>query len=294
VGETVGAVSGTAFGDYVTANILEPLGMSDTRPFIPQDGADGQMAVGWGSLTPQGTRPSVKLFDARGINPAAGFSASVNDLAKFAAWQFRVLDSGQAELLRASTLKEMHRIHYITPDRATSWGIGFASFQVDGRDIVGHGGSCPGFRSSLMIDSANRIAVAVAMNAMESPGPLALGLGAFLGKRMEASDYDPPEGEELDLSDYAGAYDGQPWGRDFVVAPWAGGLAVMTPSVDDPANDLGRVRPLGGDRFQIITETGEERDIVTFHRDEDGDITHFERFGQFYYRKGPLPWLDDD
>ena len=290
VGEVVETVSDDPFGDYVSANILSPLGMSDTRPFIPQDLADGKMAVGWGSLTPEGTRPPVKLFDARGINPAAGFSSTVNDLAKFAAWQFRLLDSGEAELLRASTLREMHRVQYITPDRQTSWGLGFVSFQMDGQNIVGHGGSCPGYRSSLMIDPKNEMAIAVAMNTMESPGGLARSLGGLLGKRMSAEVYEAPEGEDINLADYAGTYDAQPWGRDYVVVPWAGGLIAVTPSEDDIAGEIrNRAKPLGGDRFQVISDKGEKREIITFHRDSAGNVTHSEQHGQFSYRKGPLP-----
>ena len=290
VGEVVEAVSDDRYGDYVSANILTPLGMTDTRTYIPQDLAGGQMAVGWGSLTPDGTRPAVKLFDARGINPAAGFSSTVNDLAKFAAWQFRLLDSGEAELLRASTLKEMHRVQYITPDRQTSWGLGFVSFQSDGQNIVGHGGSCPGYRSSLMLDPKNEVAIAVAMNTMENPGGLARSLAGLMGKRMGAKEYAAPEGETIDLSDYAGTYNAQPWGRDYVVLPWAGGLIAVTPSEDDIAGEIRtRAKPLGNDRFQIMTDKGEEREVITYHRDADGKVTHSERHGQYSYRKGPLP-----
>src|SRR3546814_8882853 len=94
--------------------------MKDTRPEIPAHLLGKELAVGWGALLPDGTRPPVKLFDAKGITPAAGFSSSVNDLARFAAWQLRLLRTGEAEVLRASTLREMQRVQYLTPDRRTS------------------------------------------------------------------------------------------------------------------------------------------------------------------------------
>ena len=62
VGETVEAVSGERFADYVTANILEPLGLEDTRPGLPGALYGGQLAVGWGALTAQGTRPQIDLL----------------------------------------------------------------------------------------------------------------------------------------------------------------------------------------------------------------------------------------
>lgn len=285
VGETVEAVSGTPYGDYATANILAPLGMENTRPFIP-DGLYGkQMAVGWGSLEADGTRPKVKLFDAKGINPAAGYSSTVNDLAKFAQWQFRLLASEKPELLRASTLREMQRVQYITPDRRTSWGLGFANFQMDGREVVGHGGSCPGYRSQLLIDPAGQMAVAVAINAMDDTGHLARVVGAMVATRLAAQPFAAPEGGAVDLRDYVGVYDSQPWGADYALVPWAGGLAGIEAGARDPIDNLERLKPLGNDRFRVVTGRGEERDIVTFHRDAAGHVTQLERFGQFTPRK---------
>ena len=192
-GETVEAVTGEPYGQYVSARILVPLGLEHTRPGVPAERLGKDMAVGWGALTPDGERPEVKLFDPRGITPAAGFTSSVNDLAKFATWQFRLLRSGKPEVLRASTLREMHRVHYITPDRETSWGLGFAAYQLNGRNMVGHGGSCPGYRTTLMIDPASETAIAVAMNAMDDPGFYGRGLGALLASRLTAEIYAAPE-----------------------------------------------------------------------------------------------------
>ena len=279
VGDTVEAVSGRRYGDYVTDSILKPLGLDNTRPYIPAEKHGGQMAVGWGALRDDGTRPEVALFDAKGINPAAGYSSSVEDLAAFAAWQFRLLRTGKAEVLRASTLRDMQRVHYITPDRKTAWGLGFATYQVNETDIVGHGGSCPGYRSVLMQNLEEEFAIALAMNTMESPGAIGAQLLALFKARIEAKDFEVPEGVEVDLSEYAGFYDHQPWDRESVIVPWAGGLAWIDVSYDEPAGEIGRLKPLGGDRFRVITQDGEERDVVTFHRKQDGSIDYVERFG---------------
>ena len=77
---------------------------------------------------------------------------------------------------------------------------------------------------------------------------------------------------------------------DYIVLPWAGGLIAVTPSEDDIAGEIRtRAKPLGNDRFQIMTDKGEEREVITYHRDAEGKVTHSERHGQFSYRKGPLP-----
>ena len=288
VGETVAAVTRRPYADYVTSEILAPLGMSDTRPAIPAERLGKDLAVGWGALLPDGTRPPVKPFDAKGITPAAGFSSSVNDLARFAAWQLRLLRTGEAEVLRASTLREMQRVQYLSPDRRTSWGLGFANYVADGREFVGHGGSCPGYRSQLLVDPVNDFAIALAMNTMESARDLAQQLEGLIAARRNAEPFDPPAGEILDLGQYTGYYDPQPWDRESAIVEWAGGLAIVTASEPEPGKNLVRLKPLGRDRFLVVEARGEERDVVSFIRDRDGNMVAFERFGQYTPFRRPL------
>ena len=275
VGETVEAVSGTPYAEYVDANILGPLGLDDTRAGIPAQLYGQQMAVGWGALEADGTRPEVGLFDPAGITPAAGFTASVADLAKFASWTFRVASSGEEEVLRPSTLREMQRVHYISPDWETSWGLGFSVRQEGGTTVVGHGGACPGYRSVLMLAPSESMGVAVAMNAMDDPGGIARGIAALVKARGEAAPFDPVAG--VDLADYAGVYSGQPWDSDFMLIPWAGGLTWLDPDAVEPARALWRLKPLGGDRFRVVTDKGAEREAVTFERDAAGQVRAIRR-----------------
>lgn len=278
VGETVEAVSGAAYGDYVTANIIDPLGLENTRPTIPADLFGGQMAVGWGSQARDASRPEVALFDARGIAPAAGYSSTVNDLAKFAQWQFRLLRDETPEVLEATTLREMQRVHYVSPDWDTHWGLGFAVWQLDGRTMASHGGSCPGYRSTLMIDTAEETAITVMMNSMDNPGEFARGLGGLMQKRMWADELASEVEGVPNLSEFAGYYDAQPWGNEFVIVPWSGGLAVLDLPSGDPSSALGLLKPLGGDRFVALNDKGRERDEVMFERGADGSVTSIIRF----------------
>ncbi|QKG70766.1 serine hydrolase domain-containing protein [Erythrobacter mangrovi] len=270
VGETVEAVSGLPYADYVQANILAPLGLKDTRPAIPAALYGKQMAVGWGALTTEGTRPDVRLFDPAGITPAAGFSASVADLARFASWTFRLAKTGNPEVLRASTLREMQRVHYISPDWKTSWGLGFAVRDEGGTTVVGHGGSCPGYRTALMMAPKEELGVAVAMNAMDDPDLIARGIAALIKARGAATTFDAVEG--VTLEDYTGVYDGQPWNSDFMLIPWAGGLTWLQPDADNPASGMWRLKPLGKDSFRVVTDKGEERELVMFERDATGKV----------------------
>ena len=89
LGEIVAEVSGIPYEQYIEENILKPLRMADTRTELPESLWKGQLATGYSALMRVGSRAMLPLFQAKGIGPAAGFSSTVEDLARFASWQFR-------------------------------------------------------------------------------------------------------------------------------------------------------------------------------------------------------------
>ena len=118
-GEVVAAASGMPYADYVRLNILEPLGLASTTPEIPAAERGGRLAAGYGAPKRDGGRAAMPFFQARGVAPAAGFASTVEDLARFAQWQFRLLRGGVTEVLKANTLREMYRVHWVDPDFET-------------------------------------------------------------------------------------------------------------------------------------------------------------------------------
>ena len=165
LGEVVEKISGKPYDKYVEENILKPLRLNSTYTYIPKEEWGKKMAIGYGAAKREGERDKVNLFDTKGIKAAAGFSSNVEDPARFASWQFRLLNNGDAEILKSSTLKEMHRVQWVDPDWKTYWGLGFSVTQPDGITIVGHGGSCPGYRTILQLDPKEKMAYTVMINA---------------------------------------------------------------------------------------------------------------------------------
>ncbi len=149
LGELVEHISGMPYEQYVEENILKPLRLADTHPYLP---AKEKMATGYSAIHRDGHRDKIPYFQAKGIAPAAGFSSTAEDLARFASWQFRLLANGGKEILKASTLRDMQRVQFLDPDWKTAYGLGFVVREVGGNTMVGHGGSCPGFLSSLIME----------------------------------------------------------------------------------------------------------------------------------------------
>jgi len=271
LGEIVAQVSGVPFDQYIQENILNPLRMADTRTKMPESLWRGKLSTGYSALKRDGTRDMLKLFQARGITPAAGFSSTVLDLARFASWQFRLLEKGGEEILKASTLREMHRVHWVDPDWETTWGLGFSVYEVDGKTMVGHGGSCPGYRSTLDIDPLKKQAFIVMINAQGvNPGKYTRGMREILKKAEGKEKEEIAEG--VNLEDYAGYYDEQPWWGESAVIPWQGKLAVLGLPAENPAQSLTLLKHIQGDTFRRVRKDETLGEEVIFERDESGKV----------------------
>ncbi len=271
-GEIVQAASGKEFAEYVRENILEPLGMADTRPRYPEELRGQQLAVGYTGIDRRKRRDVVAPFFTKGITPAAGFTSTVNDLARFASWQFRVLEGQTGEVLAPNTLREMQRVHWVDPDWETTWGIGFNVRREGKSTYVGHSGGCPGYITQFILDPKKKLGAIALTNAGDGPaGRVAMGvmnvLGGAVAKSGEASGEDLP-----DLSAYVGDYESPPWGGERAVRQWGDGLA----AVELPSSSLRRItklKHLEGHTFVRLTDEGEEREPWIFEVDSSGKAT---------------------
>ncbi len=284
-GQLVERASGTSYDEYVRTRILDPLGMTDTYTDIPAEHEGGRLATGYARLRRDGERKRAPFFRAHGIAPAAGFASSVEDLARFASWQFRLLEDGGAEVLAASTLRQMHRVHWVDPDFETMWGLGFAVSKRDGERTVGHGGSCPGFRSTLQLLPDRRLAGVVMINAQgTSPDQVWARMAKVLGSAVEAVRDDPggaPPRRE-DLADFEGLYESD-WGETAVLR-WDGALAAVRLPTGDPLAALAELKQEeagDADVFRRVRDDGELGEAYVFHRGADGRVVRLSVHGNF-------------
>ncbi|MFT4252359.1 MAG: serine hydrolase domain-containing protein, partial [Caulobacter sp.] len=186
VGDTVQAVTATPYADYVKSQVLEPLGMNDTSLGLPMALYGKRLAVGWGSIDRQGRMELLKPFDTRAVAPAAGYVSSAEDLSRFAQWQFRLLASEKAELLKASTLRDMQRVQFLDPDWSDSWGLGFRVWRASDKTYVGHDGACPGYKTALTLRPSTETAVVVMMTGMLDASARTEAVFELLDKRKAA------------------------------------------------------------------------------------------------------------
>jgi CubicO group peptidase (beta-lactamase class C family) len=284
-GEIVSAASGMPYGDYVRRHILEPLGLSRTSPEMPEAERGRSLATGYSSLDRDGKRSPTPFFQARGIAPAAGYASTVEDLAKFASWQFRVLSGKSQDILRQATLREMQRVHWVDPDFETTWGLGFAVWRNSNRTFVGHGGSCPGYRSQLLLRPEEKIATVVAANAMINTSLYAQELYDIVAPALnQAAKGTAAKPADSTLSAYTGTYSAQPWGSETAIVAWEDGLAMVGLPNNDPVGSLTKLRKTGEHTFRRIRRDDELAETVTFEMGPDGKAVRYVQHGNRYPR----------
>jgi CubicO group peptidase (beta-lactamase class C family) len=282
LGEIVAEVSGMPYQQYIEENILKPLRLANTRTKLPESLWRGKLATGYTAKKRDGTRSMLPLFQAEGIAAAAGFSSTVEDLARFASWQFRLLEKGGEEILKASTLREMQRVHWVDPDWQTTWGLGFSVREVDGGTMVGHSGGCPGYRSILNIDPHKKQAFIVMINAGGvSPNKYARGMRDILKK---ATDKDKEEKAGVDLEPYSGHYDAQPWWGETAILPWQGKLAVFGLPSENPAKSLTLLKHIEGDAFRRLRKDETLGEEWVFERDKTGKVIRMWQHSNYSYK----------
>ncbi len=278
LGEVVAVVSGKTFEDYVADNILKPLNMSHSGVTLSSIDKNN-LATGYSRRLPDGTRLELPIIDAKGMDAATGMTSSVADMARFVSWQFRLLNDGNTEVLKASTLREMQRIHWLDPKWKHGFGLTFINFKQKERVLIGHGGAYPGFLTSTFISPEEKLAVIVFSNSLDAqpnPGdPLSVTDRAFewVGDAIEKAKEEPnPKCPKARYKNLTGTY--RCIWSDWRVMELDGELVALNITHPQPKNTISTLEPLDncstlfqvteGDPFLTLGET------VSFTIGKDG------------------------
>ncbi|MFJ4849736.1 serine hydrolase domain-containing protein [Streptomyces sp. NPDC088733] len=144
---------GQPWDELLWSQVLEPLGMARTtrRPQAPHAG-------GW-AVHPYAELMLPEAVHETGLMaPAGELWSTADDLCRWAAF----LAAGDEAVLSAATLEEMRRPAAPGGDH----GLGLQlTAAADGRPLVGHGGSMPGFVAGLWCDVAEQVGAVVLANS---------------------------------------------------------------------------------------------------------------------------------
>ncbi|GHH38438.1 serine hydrolase domain-containing protein [Streptomyces candidus] len=158
LGSLVEAVRGVSWAEAVRREITEPLGLTRTSAQPQSPYAEGWAVHPWADVL-----LAEPVEDLGLMAPAGQLWSTVGDLCRFGAF----LAAGDERVLSRESVREM-RVP-AAPLEAGGWsvtyGLGVQVLRVGGRELVGHGGSLPGFVAGLWVDAADGVAAAALANA---------------------------------------------------------------------------------------------------------------------------------
>ncbi|MCA0176227.1 MAG: serine hydrolase [Proteobacteria bacterium] len=270
LGEAVASASGQPYRDYVQQQVLSPLKLADTRPYLPLELLEQRLPPGYSALNRQGQRERLKPFDMTPLAAAAGYTSSVNDLARLASWNFKLRKDGGQNVLKVATLREMQRVQWQDPDGGDTWGLGYWVGRSGGDQLVGHSGRCPGYVTSMTLVPAKELGV-IALTNTYGDGPYGRQIRTLMLKGM-ALPVAPTDAQAPRLADYSGHYQAHPGGGEAVVQPWGKDLVMLWLPTDDPVEDMEVIRHQGGDVFREVRKDDTLGAEIRFERDASGKV----------------------
>ncbi|MEV7281839.1 serine hydrolase domain-containing protein [Streptomyces sp. NPDC093111] len=162
LGSLVEALRGVSWEEALRTEILEPLGLSRTtaQPVAPHAG--GFAVHPWADVMLAEPQQDLGI-----MAPAGQLWSTVGDLCRFGAF----LAAGDDRVLARASVEEM-RVPASPPaagDGELGYGLGLQLLRKDGRTLVGHTGSLPGFVACLWVSVEDGLAAVALANATSGP-----------------------------------------------------------------------------------------------------------------------------
>ncbi|MEN8162865.1 MAG: serine hydrolase [Acidobacteriota bacterium] len=286
LGEIVAEVSGMSWAEFLEVNIFEPLGMSSSSG-APDEALMRRRATPYMLMGPDGTRDIFDYYDAGAIGPAANMVSTVSDIALFVSLQFSGGPADGAQILKGSTVREMHQVHWVYPSFSGGRGLGFSVSHRDGKNFVGHGGWIGGNRSSLMMVPQEKIAVIAILNADDrSPSLFSRQayevVGSALLNALRPEPVTTPEVADPAWENFVGRY-ADPWGWEYEILILDGRLVEFGYEYPPDENASAGYTPLV--LVEGTTFRRPDNEKMTFELDDDGTVVRIKRRNDYIFPK---------
>jgi CubicO group peptidase (beta-lactamase class C family) len=298
LGRLLEVVTGTAYEDLVQQRLLDPLGMTMTF-FFAEDVITHKTAIGH-DVHPDGTIAIARPWGLmRSANPAGGLVSNIDDQLRYAHFHLgdRVAEDGAAApdkpLLGAATLERMQAPLAPAGSIADAVGVSWLLDEVEGTQLVKHGGSINGHMSEFLLVPEHGFAITVLTNGSRGHelGEVVVdwALAELLGLRRPKPRLQPLE--PAAATAYTGRYRAE-YGHNLVTSQDDGLLLtlVASPEALEAEPELAALLPpplplaFVGDDRAVVQGDHKEGMQVEFLRDDDGAVTWM-RFGGRLHRR---------
>jgi hypothetical protein len=173
----------------------------------------------------------------------------------------------------------MQRVHWADPDLTNTRGLGFQIWRSGEKTFVGHGGSCPGYQTHLLLHPETKIATVFMSNAQgvnsqqfaqrlyDIVGPIVVAAAKAKGPA--------PAAPAASLSAYVGSYTSTFSGTETAVVLWEDGLAMLPMPTTEPMTALTKLRKTGEHTFRRVRKDDALGETIVFEMGPDGKALRY-------------------
>ena len=244
LGLVVEAVTGTPYGEFVTNELISPLGLARTSPDLP---AAGDLVTGYSAASTGPRRPLGHPSTAH-MAAATGFCSTAEDLTRW----FSAHRPGRTELLSDHAKRLAQRAEWQTEGTDRTYGLGFIGEKIGARRVIGHSGGFPGHITKSVLDPEAGLAVSVLTNCVDGPAS-DLALGAVKLVDLFSTEWGSAQ-TTLDLDAFCGRW-ADLWGVQDVVRAGSS-LISLDPDANDPAANPVTFEALDERTLRVVRDGG--------------------------------------
>lgn len=267
LGVIIEHASGMSYRDYVTANIVDRLGLKNTGPDLNIDRID-DYAVGYTSRVHSPNRVPIDHIDTFEESSATGFYATASELTDY----FQAHIPGDPRLITDASKRTMQQ--KIGESEKDSWyGIGLVVEKIGDRTYIGHSGGYPGHITMSKTDIGRKLSVSVLTNTNDGPAAiLCQGLLALIELAVAPKNPVTKPGKASDLKKYEGRF-ATLWGLTDI-ANIGGRLYALAPTLSDPASMAIELEVTGANTLKRVggPKGGARGEEIVYHFDEKGKV----------------------
>lgn len=248
LGLIIEAASGVPYRDYVTANIVDRLGLENTGPDLDLDRID-DYAKGYTSRAHGPDRVEIEHIDTFAESAATGFYSTASELTSY----FQAHLDGDDRLLSDDSKRRMRQVQWTVTDES-SYGLGLGITKEHGRTYYGHSGGYPGHITISKLDLERKLSISVLTNSND--GPAGVLCGAILHMidlaLTEKAKTELRKRKEIDR--FEGRF-ATLWGITDVVN-LGGRLYMLAPTLPNPASEAVELDVVSDTELKVVGDKG--------------------------------------
>jgi CubicO group peptidase (beta-lactamase class C family) len=208
-------LTGQSLPEVIQSRVLDPLGMTQTYPAVTHETRPKTAIAYCGMYDDRPEHPSHSLVPAIWAEYGTGDGCQVSTVGDMAIYLRMLLNRGQGRTSRIMSEEsfDLMTLHGIWTG-GDYYGYGLATYPLEGRSYIGHGGGNAGYRSAIVVDMEAGLGVVFLLNVWGETDPIVNAATDVLtvlraaqhGMELPPLPHAPDPSHIANAAEYAGVY----------------------------------------------------------------------------------------